>query len=461
MARITKACATRPALLSLSGLMVALSVEFVDELADGTKGAALPLIRGDLSLTYSQIGLLAAVPLLFGSLLELPVGLLAGAGSRRHRVVLVGGAIFVTALAVAATARSFAALLVAFVIFFPASGAFVSLTQSALMDADPARRAQHMARWTLAGSVGSVAGPLLLAGVAAGGGSWRTAYLLIAGAALLAWAGAARRGPLPAGEAGSGGRPGRDGGDGGPGGNGEAGSGGGGEAGSGGGGEAGSGGGPGGGGGAGSGGGPGGGGGAGSGGGGERATLRQAVAALRRGEVRRWLILLEVSDLLLDVLSGFLALYLVAVAHASLAQAALGVAVRLAAGLAGDVLVIRLLERFGALGLLRASAAAAAVLYPAFLVVPGLGAKLAMLAGLSVTTAPWYPVIQAELYRSLPGCSGVAVSLTSAAGLLGGLGPLAVGLLAQRFGLAWAVTGLAVAPAAVLIVMPRLAMRPG
>ncbi len=461
MARITKACATRPALLSLSGLMVALSVEFVDELADGTKGAALPLIRGDLSLTYSQIGLLAAVPLLFGSLLELPVGLLAGAGSRRHRVVLVGGAIFVTALAVAATARSFAALLVAFVIFFPASGAFVSLTQSALMDADPARRAQHMARWTLAGSVGSVAGPLLLAGVAAGGGSWRTAYLLIAGAALLAGAGAARRGPLPAGEAGSGGRPGRDGGDGGPGGNGEAGSGGGGEAGSGGGGEAGSGGGPGGGGGAGSGGGPGGGGGAGSGGGGERATLRQAVAALRRGEVRRWLILLEVSDLLLDVLSGFLALYLVAVAHASLAQAALGVAVRLAAGLAGDVLVIRLLERFGALGLLRASAAAAAVLYPAFLVVPGLGAKLAMLAGLSVTTAPWYPVIQAELYRSLPGCSGVAVSLTSAAGLLGGLGPLAVGLLAQRFGLAWAVTGLAVAPAAVLIVMPRLAMRPG
>ena len=453
MARITKTGASRPALLSLSGLMAALSVEFVDELADGTKGAALPLIRGDLSLTYSQIGLLAAVPLLFGSLLELPVGLLAGAGSRRHRVVLVGGAIFVTALAVAATARSFAALLVAFVIFFPASGAFVSLTQSALMDADPARRAQHMARWTLAGSVGSVAGPLLLAGVAAGGGSWRTAYLLIAGAALLAWAGAARRGPLPAGEAGSGGRPGRDGGDGGPGGNGEAGSGGGGEAGSGGG--------PGGGGGAGSGGGPGGGGGAGSGGGGERATLRQAVAALRRGEVRRWLILLEVSDLLLDVLSGFLALYLVAVAHASLAQAALGVAVRLAAGLAGDVLVIRLLERFGALGLLRASAAAAAVLYPAFLVVPGLGAKLAMLAGLSVTTAPWYPVIQAELYRSLPGCSGVAVSLTSAAGLLGGLGPLAVGLLAQRFGLAWAVTGLAVAPAAVLIVMPRLAMRPG
>ena len=183
------------------------------------------------------------------------------------------------------------------------------------------------------------------------------------------------------------------------------------------------------------------------------------MRALRRGDVRRWLVLLEVADLLLDVLSGFLALYLVAVARATPAQAALGVAIRLAAGLAGDVLVIRFLERFGSLGLLRAGAVAAAVLYPAFLVVPGLGAKLAVLAALSVATAPWYPVLQAELYRSLPGRSGVAVSLSSAAGMLGGLGPLAVGLLAQRFSLAWAVTSLAVAPVAVLIVMPRRSRR--
>ncbi len=76
-----------------------------------------------------------------------------------------------------------------------------------------------------------------------------------------------------------------------------------------------------------------------------------------------------------------------------------------------------------------------------------------------MATAPWYPVLQAELYRSLPGRSGVAVSLSSAAGMLGGLGPFAVGLLAQRFSLAWAVTSLAVAPVAVLIVMPRRSRR--
>jgi FSR family fosmidomycin resistance protein-like MFS transporter len=432
VARITRRSATRPALLSMSGLLVALSVEFVDELVDGTKGAALPLIRGDLALNYVQIGLLAATPLLLGSLLELPVGLLAGEGSRRFRVVLGGGAVFVAALGTAAVARSFVTLLAAFVIFFPASGAFVGLTQSGLMDADPGRRSQHMARWTLAGSAGSVAGALLLVAVIAGGGGWRAAYLLLAVAAALAWVGVARIGPVPPAldrPAGPGGHaatqaPGAPGGPAAPEGpeerevpSGSAATGGPGEA-------------------------------------SERATVRQAVSALRSGDVRRWLVLLEVSDLLLDVLSGFLALYLVAVADAAPAQAALGVAIRLAAGMAGDVLVIRLLDRFGSRDILRCSAAVAAVLYPAFLVVPGIGPKLAVLAGLSVATAPWYPIVQAEVYHSLPGRSGVAVSLTSAAGLLGGLGPLAVGLVAQRFGLAWAVTGLAVAPAVVLIGMP-------
>ncbi len=420
MARMTRKAATRPAVLSLSGLLVALSVEFVDELVDGTKGAALPLIRADLGLSYSQIGLLAAVPLLVGGLLELPFGLLAGDGSRRWRVVLGGGAVFTASLLAAAAAPSFITLLIAFVIFFPASGAFVSLTQATLMDADPVRRAQQMARWNLAGSAGSVAGPLLLVAVAAAGGGWRTAYLLLAGAATIACLGVARFGPLPAGPP----RPAEE-----------------------------------------------------KQGPAKRdqpvspaaqvesvtkiedTNLRQAVSALGRGDVRRWLVLLEVADLLLDVLSGFLALYLVAVAHATPAQAALGVAVRLAAGLAGDLLVIRLLERFASLGILRAGAAAAAMLYPAFVAVPGLGLKLAVLAAVSVATAPWYPVIQAELYRSLPGRSGVAVSLSSAAGLLGGLGPLAVGLLAQRFGLTWAVTSLAVAPVVVLIMLPRRSSR--
>src|ERR1017187_520076 len=152
-------------MVAASALTAALAVEVVDELVDGTKSAALPLVQHTLTLSYAQIGLLTAVPLLAGSVLELPLGLAAGQGTRRRRAILGGGLAFIGALLGAAAARSFGGLLAAFVIFFPASGAFVSLTQSALMDASPGRRSQHMARWTPAGSAGSVAGPLLLVAV--------------------------------------------------------------------------------------------------------------------------------------------------------------------------------------------------------------------------------------------------------------------------------------------------------
>ena len=174
------------------------------------------------------------------------------------------------------------------------------------------------------------------------------------------------------------------------------------------------------------------------------------IRALGRGGVLRWLVLLEVSDLLLDVLTGFLAVYFVAVVHASPVQAALAVAVRLGAGIAGDVVLIRVLDRVAGLPVLRASAVAALLLYPAFLLVPGFPAKLAVLAVLTIATAPWYPVAQAQLYASLPGQSGIAVTLSSAAALAGGLGPLAVGFAAEHAGLAVALSGLVLAPAAVL-----------
>ncbi len=160
----------------------------------------------------------------------------------------------------------------------------------------------------------------------------------------------------------------------------------------------------------------------------------------------RWLVLIQVCDLLLDILTGFLALYLVDVVHATPAQAALGVAIRLGAGLAGDAALIPVLDRAPGLAVLGVSTAAAALLYPGFLLAPGLWPKLVLLGALTVATAPWYPVLQAQLYRSLPDQSGIVVSLSSAASLAGGAAPLAVGFLAQRFGLGWALASLAVAP---------------
>jgi FSR family fosmidomycin resistance protein-like MFS transporter len=95
-----------------------------------------------------------------------------------------------------ALAPGYAVLVAALVLFYPASTAFVSLAQASLMDADPAARERNMARWTLAGSVGVVAGPLLLAAAAALALGWRPVTLAVGLAALpLVWL--ARRFPLP------------------------------------------------------------------------------------------------------------------------------------------------------------------------------------------------------------------------------------------------------------------------
>jgi MFS transporter, FSR family, fosmidomycin resistance protein len=177
---------------------------------------------------------------------------------------------------------------------------------------------------------------------------------------------------------------------------------------------------------------------------------REVLAALRDWGTVRWLVLLQVADLLVDVFTGFLALYLVNVGHLRPAMAALAIAIRLGAALAGDAALIVVLERVRDLTVLRVSAVAAALLYPGFLLVPGIAAKLALLAVLSAASAPWYPLLQARLYGSLPGRSSVAVTLSSAAGMAGGLGPLAVGLAAQAFGLGWALAGLTAVPLAVL-----------
>ena len=158
------------------------------------------------------------MPLLVGGFLELPLGVLAGQGRRRRLAILGGGVIFVLTLLGVASARSFTVLLCAFVAFYPASGAFVSLTQAEIMDAWPDRQAQVMARWDLAGSTGAVAGPLLLTAVLASGGGWRAGYLVLAGLAALVWLGAYLRGPAapaagsPGADAGRGWRSGRSGG---------------------------------------------------------------------------------------------------------------------------------------------------------------------------------------------------------------------------------------------------------
>ena len=299
------------------------------------------------------------MPLLVGGFLELPLGVLAGQGRRRRLAILGGGVIFVLTLLGVASARSFTVLLCAFVAFYPASGAFVSLTQAEIIDGGrPGRPRSWRAgtwpdqrgRWGAAACSPRSCWPAAAArgpatwcwpGWPRSSGSARTCGARRTPARRARQAQTQTQARLRIGE-GSERRPWT-----------------------------------------------------------ERA--REIAAALRDWGTLRWLLLLEVADLLVDVFTGFLALYLVDVAHLTPAVAALAIAIRLGAALAGDAGLVVVLERAGDLTVLRASAAAAALLYPGFLLVPGAVPKLVVLAALSAVTAPWYPILQARLYGSLPG----------------------------------------------------------
>jgi|GEM_PF-119337 len=408
--------------------LVFLVIEFLDEFVFGVREAAWPLIRTDLGLTYAQIGLLLGVPGFVSNLVE-PFLAILGDVWRRRVLVLGGGAVFAGGLLLIALSRDANLLMVSFVFLYPASGAFVSLSQATLMDLAPARREQNMACWTFAGSVGVVGGPLLLAAAISLGLDWRGLFVALAVLALAVLA-AAWRVPYD-GARGKGGdsdaRPlslSKGGastssasvGQGGP-----------------------------------------------STSSGHRsasaallgAGLKDAMAALRRGEVWRWLILLDASDLLLDVLLGFLALYMVDVVGVTAGEAATAVAVWTGVGLVGDLLLIPLLERVRGLSYLRVSAAVELTLFPAFLLAPGFWPKLALLAALGFFNAGWYAILQARLYTALPGQSGVALAVKNVSGLAAGLIPLALGLIAQRFGLETALWLLLLGPVALLVGLPR------
>ena len=140
-----------------------------------------------------------AIPAFFGSALDPLIGL-AGDTSRRRLLIFAGGLVFALSVALSAAAVGFWTLLVALVIGNPATGAFVSLAQATLMDSNPAARERNMARWTIAGSIGYVAGPVLIAGAVLVGIGWRGVLFLLALAAV-PLAVAARRGSGPVAQA--------------------------------------------------------------------------------------------------------------------------------------------------------------------------------------------------------------------------------------------------------------------
>jgi len=333
------------------------------------------------------------LPGMIANFIEPFIGILGDVWKRRV-LILGGGVFFAGSLFLTASSRSFIPLLVSFIIFFPASGAFVSLSQASLMDSAPARHEHNMARWTFAGSLGVVCGPLLLSAVLVTGAGWRSVFLSLGVISCLILLAASRFIPHQV----------------------------------------------------------------------DKPAwpqfgiildgLRAAFRALRKPGVLRWMVLLEFSNLMLDVLYGFLALYFVDVAGFSAGNAALAVAAWTVTGLAGDFLLIPLLERVRGLDYLRWSVVIELVLFPGFLLAQQAWLKLLIVGLMGFFNAGWYAILKAQIYSSLPGQSGTVMALDNISGLFGMMLPLGIGVVAQAFGLQWAMWLLLAGPVVLFLFLP-------
>jgi FSR family fosmidomycin resistance protein-like MFS transporter len=371
-----------------------LLIEFFDELHYGVMNAALPWLRTELSLSYEQVGLLLGLPAIINTLIE-PLIMLLGDTPLRKRLILGGGVAVVVSLVLTANAQAFLPVLVAMVIGFPASGAFVTLAQATLMDLNPGREPHIMARWTLAGSVGSLLGPLLLAGSFAIGLSWRHGYWFLVPVALLLiflvlLVPFPRRALVHAGDGQQ-----------------------------------------------------------------IRLLLRGLWEAIRNLHLMRWIILLEFSDLLLDVFSGYAALYFADVVGLNAAQVSLVLGAMMLSGLVSDVALIPLLERFPGRSIVRLSALLVSGLYIAWLLAPWIWAKIALVITIKLSTLGWYSVLQGEAYATVPGRSGTVMAINSLVGPVSGAIIWFVGWVAARAGLPAAMWLLLAGPVSLALFVPR------
>ncbi len=83
-----------------------LLIEFIDELVFGVGEIALPFIRDDLQLTYTQIGLLLSLPGIIAAFIEPFIGILGDVWKRRL-LIITGGVLFTASLAITSYSSTF------------------------------------------------------------------------------------------------------------------------------------------------------------------------------------------------------------------------------------------------------------------------------------------------------------------------------------------------------------------
>jgi len=375
----------------LAALML---VRFADEWVTFFPAGSIAPIRADLHLTYVQAGVvLTALPA--GGILGHGFGVAADFVSRRALAVF-GAAMYAVCMAAFALADSFVVLVVASFVWGAASDAFVHGCEVALVDLYRDQLAPTLARVNAFGAVGDLLGPLMLAGAAAAGVSWRWVFAF--GAATMAlyalWL-LAQRFPPPAPPEAE-----------------------------------------------------------------ESTPWYTVLAVLRDRRVILLAVVGGLFSVLDEPFWGFVIAYLEDVRHLSGGLATLAAAVGVTGGLAGYLSVGAATRRWSERTALLGATVAVSLAVAGLVYLPLLPARAAAGFAFGYTGAVFYSVLQAALLGLRPGQAGTTGAVASTIGLFGIAFPPLVGAVADRAGLGAGLSVYAAVPAVMLVLLAAGLPRP-
>lgn len=377
-----------------------LSAALLDELTFGFLTVALPLLRDHYHLSYDEIGLLFTAGALSSLVIEPVVNLLSDRGSKRGPIML-GAIVLALAFALAGAAPGYALLILAFAVMWPAIGAAVDISQTALVDATPTGATATMTRWTLMSGVGDLLAPLAVGALVALAFGWlalciAAAVLWLVFAAVVALQPPAKPSPAAAASADD-----------------------------------------------------------------EQPGLLVGIrAALRNRTLLRWMVVVLLADMMDEVFLAFSALYLRDRLAFSPGMVTVAIGAGMAAGLAALAILDRAAGRLSARALLPWLALLAGAGVALLLLAPAPWVAVAGLVVANAGAAGWYPLAKAEAYGALPGRTGTVRALIGLGEPYNVALPGLTGLIASHWGIGSAVAFLGLSGVGVLVVVPRRARKP-
>lgn len=362
----------RRADVSARAAWLALLGRFVDELLSNLPLVLMPTLRARLGLSLQQVGALPQILNVVAGVVEPVNGVLLDVWRRKW--LLLFGAVAVTAAIVTmGAATGFGLLAVGFALYGIGSGPLAHSADILLLDAHPDAPDRIYARSTLIATIGALLTPLMIAAAVALALGYRVLFFAFGGvAALYALLVAITRFPDRAGNGGDSAES-------------------------------------------------------------PPTTIRDNVlVVLRNPTILLWLLFLLLHEAL-EALLLFVPLWLTETVGLTQAQIGLYVALEMSVGLVSLALLDRWLARVPRTRLLQIANVGLLLLYPLWLLLPGVGVRFALAVPISFLTALHWPIAKAQALVADPQRAGTVTAIHSLFSFVPF--PLLFGFLAQRVGL--------------------------